>query len=62
MLTEANSAKIAIAGAMKTALANTAGQVIVAELEKKRDKTVWNVGILTAERLWRSMSMPFQHR
>lgn len=34
---------------MKTALANTAGQVIEAELEKKRDKTVWNVKILTAE-------------
>lgn len=34
---------------MKTALASVAGQVIVAELDKKRDKTVWNVEILTAE-------------
>lgn len=49
MLTEANSAKIAIEGAMKTALARIAGQLIVAELKKKRDKTARNLWILNAE-------------
>jgi len=45
----ATSAKITIEGAMKTALASIVGQVIEAELEKKGDKTVWKVEILTAE-------------
>lgn len=45
----ATSAKITIQGAMETALGNVAGQLIKAELEKREDKTVWNVEILTAE-------------
>jgi uncharacterized membrane protein YkoI len=45
----ATSTKIAMGGAVETALASTAGQAIQAELEKRGDKTVWNVEILTAE-------------
>lgn len=45
----ATSAKITIEEAMKTALENFPGRVIEAELEKKQDKTVWEVEILTAE-------------
>jgi len=45
----ATSAKITIEGAVETALGSIAGQVIEAELERKGDKTVWNVEILTAE-------------
>jgi uncharacterized membrane protein YkoI len=45
----AASTKITIGGAVETALASTAGQAIQAELEKRGDKTVWNVEILTAE-------------
>lgn len=45
----ATSAKITIEEAMKTALGNFPGKVIEAELEKKQDKTVWEVEILTAE-------------
>jgi uncharacterized membrane protein YkoI len=45
----ATSAKITIDEAMKTALENFPGKVIEAELEKKQDKTVWEVEILTAE-------------
>jgi uncharacterized membrane protein YkoI len=45
----ATSTKITIGGAVETALASTAGQAIQAELEKRGDKTVWNVEILTAE-------------
>jgi cytochrome oxidase Cu insertion factor (SCO1/SenC/PrrC family) len=37
----ATSAKITIEGAAKTALENIPGKVIEAELEKRRDKTVW---------------------
>lgn len=43
------STKITIGGAVETALASTAGQAIQAELEKRGDKTVWNIEILTAE-------------
>ena len=43
------SAKIAIEGAVETALGTVAGQVIGAELEKRGDKTVWNVKILSTE-------------
>lgn len=43
------SSRITIEGAMKTALEKIPGKVIEAELEKKRDKTVWKVEILTAE-------------
>jgi uncharacterized membrane protein YkoI len=46
----ATSAKITIEGAVETALESIAGQVIEAELEKRGDKTVWNVEILTAEK------------
>jgi hypothetical protein len=45
----ATSAKITIGGAVETALASTAGQAMQATLEKRGDKTVWNVEILTAE-------------
>lgn len=45
----ATSTKITIEGAVETALGSIAGQVIEAELERKGDKTVWNVEILTAE-------------
>ena len=45
----ATSAKITIEGAVETALGTVAGQVIVAELEKRGDKTVWTVEILSAE-------------
>ena len=46
----AMAAKITIEEAMKTALENFPGKVVEAELEKKQDKTVWEVEILTAER------------
>lgn len=45
----AMAAKITIDQAIKTALDNVPGKVIEAELEKKHDKTVWEVEILTAE-------------
>jgi uncharacterized membrane protein YkoI len=45
----AMAAKITIDQAMKTALENFPGKVIEAELEKKQDKTVWEIEILTAE-------------
>ena len=45
----AMASKITIEEAMKTALENFPGKVIEAELEKKQDKTVWEVEILTAE-------------
>ena len=45
----AMAAKITIEEAMKTALENFPGKVVEAELEKKQDKTVWEVEILTAE-------------
>ncbi|MBH0199763.1 MAG: PepSY domain-containing protein [Nitrospira sp.] len=43
------SAKVTIGGAVETSLASTAGQAIQAELEKRGDKTVWKVEILTAD-------------
>jgi uncharacterized membrane protein YkoI len=46
----AMAAKITIEDAMKTALENFPGKVVEAELEKKQDKTVWEVEILTVER------------
>lgn len=45
----ATSAKITIEGAVETALGSIAGQAIEAQLEKRGDKTVWNVEILNAE-------------
>ncbi len=45
----ATSAKVTIEGAVETALGSLPGQVIVAELKKRGDKTVWNVEILTAK-------------
>ncbi len=45
----AASAKITIEGAVETAVGTVAGQVIGAELERRGDKTVWNVEILSAE-------------
>lgn len=45
----AASAKITMREAVETALGSTVGQAIQANLEKRGDKTVWNVEILTAE-------------
>ncbi|MGE0469969.1 MAG: hypothetical protein Nkreftii_002851 [Candidatus Nitrospira kreftii] len=45
----ATSAKTTIEGAVTTALGSIAGQTIKAELEKRGDKTVCNVEILTAK-------------
>lgn len=45
----AMAAKITIDQAIKTSLENFPGKVIEAELERKHDKTVWDVEILTAE-------------
>lgn len=45
----ATSTKITVDGAVETALRKMAGQVIEAKLEKRGDKTVWNVDILTTE-------------
>ncbi|MDH4304653.1 MAG: PepSY domain-containing protein, partial [Nitrospira sp.] len=45
----ATSTKITVGGAVETALGKTAGQVIEAKLDKRGDKTVWNVDILTTE-------------
>ncbi len=47
----ATAAKITIDQAIKTALDNFPGKAIEAELEKKDDKTVWEVEILTAEQV-----------
>ncbi|UVT14748.1 MAG: PepSY domain-containing protein [Nitrospira sp.] len=49
VITVATSAKITIQGAAESALTSVAGQVIEAKLEKKADKTVWMVDILTAK-------------
>jgi uncharacterized membrane protein YkoI len=49
LVTMAMAAKITIEEAMKTALENFPGKVVEAELEKKQDKIVWEVEILTAE-------------
>jgi hypothetical protein len=43
------SSKITIERAVETTLGSLAGQVIEAGLEKRGDKTVWNVKVLTAE-------------
>jgi hypothetical protein len=45
----ATSAKTTIEGAVTTALGSIAGQTIKAELERRGDKTVWHVEIMTAE-------------
>jgi uncharacterized membrane protein YkoI len=45
----ARTAKITIEQAIKTAADNFPGKVIEAELEKKDDRTVWEIEILTAE-------------
>ena len=45
----ATSAKITIEGAVETTLGSIAGQVIEAKLEKRGEKTVWNVEVMTAE-------------
>ena len=42
-------AKVTIEGGVGTALGSIAGQVIEAELERRGDKAVWNVEILTEE-------------
>lgn len=45
----ATSTKITVDGAVETALGTMAGQVVEAKLEKRGDKAVWSVEILTAE-------------
>ncbi len=45
----ATSTKITVDGAVATALGTMAGQVVEAKLEKRGDKTVWNIDILTTE-------------
>ena len=45
----ATSTRITIDEAVEKALENIVGQVIVAELEKRGGKTIWNVEILTTE-------------
>lgn len=45
----AMAAKITIDQAIATALENFPGKVIEAELEKKQNKAIWEVEILTAE-------------
>jgi hypothetical protein len=45
----ATSTKITVDGAVVTALGTMAGQVVEAKLEKRGDKTVWNIDILTTE-------------
>jgi uncharacterized membrane protein YkoI len=45
----ATSAKITIEGAVEATSGSIAGQVIEAKLEKRGDKTVWNVEVMTAE-------------
>jgi hypothetical protein len=45
----AAAAKVTIDQAVKAATENTAGKVIEAELEKKHDKLVWEVEVVTSE-------------
>jgi uncharacterized membrane protein YkoI len=45
----AGEAKVSIDQAIKAALDKVPGKVIEAELEKKHDKTVWEVEVVTAE-------------
>lgn len=42
----AKQAKVSVEDAIKTATSNVKGQVVEAELEKKHDKTVWEVEVL----------------
>ncbi len=49
VITLATSTKITVDGAVETALGTMAGQVVEAKLEKRGDKAVWSVEILTAE-------------
>jgi uncharacterized membrane protein YkoI len=45
----AATAKVTIEQAIKTASAKVEGKVVEAELERKRDKLVWEVEVVTAE-------------
>lgn len=45
----AATAKVTIDEAIKTALEKVQGKVVEAELEKKHDKIVWEVEVVTAE-------------
>ena len=49
MVGMAMAATVTVDQAIKTALENFPGKVIEAELEKRHDKTVWEVEIVTAE-------------
>jgi len=46
----AAAAKVTIDQAIKTALAKVAGKVVEAELEKKHNKIIWEVEVVTAEK------------
>lgn len=46
----AAAAKVTIDQAIKTALAKVAGKVFEAELEKKHNKIIWEVEVVTAEK------------
>ena len=48
-LERAAAAKVTIDEAIKTASAKLAGKIIEAELEKKHNKLVWEVEVVTAE-------------
>lgn len=45
----AAAAKVTIHQAIKTALEKVAGKVVEAELEKKRERVVWEVEVVTSE-------------
>jgi uncharacterized membrane protein YkoI len=45
----AAAAKVTIDEAIKTASDKIAGQIIEAELERKHDKVIWEVEVVTAE-------------
>ena len=49
MVAIAASAKVTIEGAVEVALGSIAGQVVEAGLEKRGDKTMWNIEVLTDE-------------
>jgi len=46
----AAAVKVTIDQAIKTALAKVAGKVIEAELEKKHNKLIWEVEVVTADK------------
>ncbi|MGZ9273162.1 MAG: PepSY domain-containing protein [Nitrospira sp.] len=49
MIEMAVTAKVTIEEAIKTAAEKMAGKIIEADLERKHDKVIWEVEVLTAE-------------